>query len=147
MKNISLLISARKSSVTVFTPRCTPTKIHSNILIEASRLRLVKCTRIFGVFLDLSLSINKHSHCVAERVSIRNSILKTFAGTSWGHQKETLLMTCKAVGRLIINYAASVWSPNLHDTNITERRSEDRHWLSQDVQYRSPTHRSRDSEI
>ena len=32
-------------------------------------------------------------------------------------QKETLLMTYKAVGRSIINYAAPVWSPNLHDTN------------------------------
>ena len=30
---------------------------------------------------------------------------------------ETLLMTYKAVGRSIINYAAPVWSPNLHDTN------------------------------
>ena len=28
----------------------------------------------------------------------------------------------------------------------TERGSEDRHWLSQDGQYRSPTHRSRDAE-
>ena len=26
-------------------------------------------------------------------------------------------MTYKAVGRWIINYAATVWSPNLHDTN------------------------------
>ena len=34
-----------------------------------------------------------------------------------GQQKETLLMTYKAVGRSIINYAAPVWSPNLHDTN------------------------------
>ena len=28
----------------------------------------------------------------------------------------------------------------------TERGSEDRYWLSQDVQYRSPTHRRRDAE-
>ena len=63
------------------------------------------------------LSFNKHSQYVAERVSGRNNILKALAGTSWGQQKETLLMTYKAVGRSIINYAAPVWSPNLHDTN------------------------------
>ena len=63
------------------------------------------------------LSSNKHSQYVAERVSGRNNILKALAGTSWGQQKETLLMTHKAVGRSIINYAAPVWSPNLHDTN------------------------------
>ena len=55
--------------------------------------------------------------CMAERVSGRNNILKALAGTSWGQQKETLLMTYKAVSRSIINYAAPVWSPNLHDTN------------------------------
>ena len=59
---------------------------------------------------------------VAERVSGRNNILKALAGTrswgtSWGQQKTPLLMTYKAVGRSIINYAAPVWSPNLHDTN------------------------------
>ena len=51
---------------------------------------------------------------MAERVSDRNTILKALAGTSWGQQKEALLMTDKAVGRSIINYAAPVWSPNLH---------------------------------
>ena len=54
---------------------------------------------------------------MAERVSGRNNTLKALAGTSWGQQKETLLMTYKAVGRSIINYVAPVWSPNLHDTN------------------------------
>ena len=70
-----------------------------------------------GVYLDTSLSFIKHSQYVAERVSGRNNILKALAVTSWGQQKETLLMTYKAVGRSIINYAAPVWSPNLHDTN------------------------------
>ena len=46
-------------------------------------------------------------------------------------------MTYKAVGRWIINHGAPVWSPT-----YTERGSEDRHWLSQDVLYRSPTHKA-----
>ena len=87
------------------------------IFIENSHLPLVKCPRILGVYLDPSLSFNKHSQYVAGRVSCRNNILKVLAGTSWGQQKETLLMTYKTVGRSIINYAAPVWSPNLHDTN------------------------------
>ena len=72
--------------------------------------------RDIGVYLDPSLSLNKHSHYVTERVSSRNNILKDLAGTSWGQQKETLLMTYTAVGRSI-NYTASVWSPNLYNTN------------------------------
>ena len=67
--------------------------------------------------MDTSISFNKHSRHVAERVSGRNNILKALAGTSWGQQKETLLMTYKAVGRSIINYAEQVWSTNIRDTN------------------------------
>ena len=117
LKDNSLLISAPKSSVTLFTPDTHQAKTHPRILIEDSRLPLVQCPKILGVHMDTSLSFNKHSRHVAERVSGRNNILKALAGTSWGQQKETLLMTYRAVGRSIINYAAPVWSTNLRDTN------------------------------
>ena len=111
LKGNSLRISAPKSSVTLLTPDTHQAKIHPSIFIENSHLPLVKCPRLLGVYLD------KHNQYVVERVSGRNNILKALAGTSWGQQKETLLMTYKSVGRSIINYAAPVWSPNLHDTN------------------------------
>ena len=40
------------------------------------------------------------------------------AGTNWGQQKETLLLTYKALGRSIANYAAPVWSTNASDTSL-----------------------------
>ena len=112
-----MLISAPKSSVTLPTLDTHQAKIHPSIFIQNSHQPLVKCPRILVVYLDPSLSFNRHSQYVAERVSGRNNILKALTGTLWGQQKETLLMTYKAVGRSIINYAAPVWSPNLHDTN------------------------------
>ena len=150
LKDNYSLISAPKSSVTLLTPDTH--KTHPSILIKESRLPQVKCPRILGVYLDPSLSFNKQSQYVAERISDRNNILKALAGTSWGQLKETLLMTYKTVGRSIINYAAHVWSPNTHNTNYRKnpiyrgRGSDDRHRLSQDVHYQSPTHRSRDVE-
>ena len=102
LKDHSLLISAPKSSVTLFTPDTHQAKIHPRIFIKNSHLPLVKCPRIWGVYLDPSLSFIKHSQYVAERVSGRNNILK--------------------------------------------RGSEDRYRMSQDVQYRSPTHGSRNAE-
>ena len=117
LKDNSLLIPAPKSTVTLFSPDPHQAKTHPRILIEDSQLPLVQCPKILGVYLDTSLSFNKHSGYVAERVSNRNNILKALVGTSWGQQKETLLMTYKAVGRSIINYAAPVWSTNLRDTN------------------------------
>ena len=101
LKDNSLLISAPKSSVTLFSPDPHQAKTHPRILIEDSQLPLVKCPKILGVYLDTSLSFNKHSGYVAERVSSRNHILKALAGTSWGQQKETRLMTYKAVGKFL----------------------------------------------
>ena len=117
LKDNSLLISAPKLSVTSFTPDTHQAKTHPKTLIEHSQLPLLQCPKILGVHLDTSVSFNKHSRHVAERLSDRNNILKALAGTYWGQQKETLLMTYKKVGRSIINYAGPVWSTSLRDTN------------------------------
>ena len=116
-KDNSLLISTPKSSVTLLTPDTHQAKTHLSILIKDSRLPLVKCPIILGG-LHGPLFIIQQAQTVCSRESIRKeNILKALAGTSWGQQKETLLMTYNAVGRSIINYAAPVWSSNLHDTN------------------------------
>ena len=112
LKDNSLLISATKSSVTLFIPD-TQVKTQPKILIDDSQLPLVQCPKILGVHLDTSISFNKRSSHVAERVSSR----KALADTSWGQKTTTLLMTHRAVGRSIINYAAPVWNTNLRDTN------------------------------
>ena len=52
LKDNSLLISATKSSVTLLTPDTHQAKTHPSILIEDSRMPLVKCPRILGVYLD-----------------------------------------------------------------------------------------------
>ena len=114
LKNNSLLISAPKSTVALFSPEPHQAKTHPRI--EDSQPLLAQCPKILGVHLDTSLSFNKHIGYIAERVSSKNNILKAYAGTSWGQQKETLLMTYKSVGRSV-NYAAPVWSTNLRNTN------------------------------
>ena len=55
---------------------------------------------------------------VANRVSKINNGLKALAGTNWGQQKETLLLTYKTLGRSIANYAAPVWSTDASDTSM-----------------------------
>ena len=117
LKDNSLLISAPMYSVTLFSSDPHQAKTHPSILIGDSQLLLVQCPKILGVYLDTSLLFNKHSGYVGEKVSNRNNILKALAGTSCGQQKETLLMTYKAVGRSIISYAAPIWSTNIRDTN------------------------------
>ena len=44
--------------------------------------------------------------------------MKALAVTNWGQQNETLLLTYKALGRSIANYAAPVWCTNASDTSL-----------------------------
>ena len=113
----SLLISAPKSSVTLFMPDPAQTNTHQKIKIADSELPLVRSLKILGVYLDTFFSFINHCVQVAYRVSKRN-VLKTLAGSNWGQQKETLLMTYKALGKSIPNYAAPVWSTNASESNI-----------------------------
>ena len=112
------MISASKSSVTLFTPGPAQANTRPKIKISDSELPLVRSPRILGVYLDTFFSYNNHCVQVANRVSKRNNVLKALAGTNWGQHKETLLMTYKALGRSIANYAAPVLSTNASESNI-----------------------------
>ena len=68
----SLLISAPKSSVTLFTPDPVQTNTHPKIKIVNSELLLVCSLKILGVYLDTFFSFNNHCVQVANRVSKRN---------------------------------------------------------------------------
>ena len=57
LKDNSLLISAPKLSVTLFTPDTHQAKTHPKILIYVSQLPLVQCPKILGVPLETSTTI------------------------------------------------------------------------------------------
>ena len=114
----SLLISAPKLSVTLVTSDPAQDNSRPKIKIADSELPLVRSPKILGVYLDTFFSFNNHCVQVANRISKRNNVLKALAGTHWGQQKETLLMTYKVLGRSIANYAAPVWSTNASESNI-----------------------------
>ena len=114
----SLLISAPMASVTLFTPRPAQANTRPKIKIDDSELPLVCSSKLLGVYLDTLFSFNTQCIQVANRISKRNNVLKTLAGTNWGQQKETLLMTYKTLGRSIVNYATPIWSTNASESNI-----------------------------
>ena len=103
LRDNSLLISAPKSTVTLFTPDPMQTNTYPKIKISDAELPLVRNPTLLGVYLDIFFSFNVHCVQVANRVGKRNNVLKAFVGTTWGQQKETLLLTYKALGRSIAN--------------------------------------------
>ena len=73
---------------------------------------------ILGVFMDPSLSFHKHWNYVTDRIDKRNNMLKALSGSSWGQDKDTLLLTYNALGKSIASYAAPVWSTNASDSSV-----------------------------
>ena len=67
--------------------------------------------------MDPSLSFHKHCNYVLDRIDKRN-MLKAMAGSSWGQDKETLLLTYNALGKSTVSYVASVWSTNASDSSF-----------------------------
>ena len=103
LRDSLLLISASKSTVTLFTPDPNQANTRPKIKISDAEIPLVRNPKLIGVYLDTFFSFNTHCIQEANRVSKRNTILKALAGTNWGQQKETLLLTYKALGRSIAN--------------------------------------------
>ena len=68
--------------------------------------------------MDPSISFHKHCNYMSDRIDKRNNMLKVLAGSSWGQEKETLLLTYNALGKSITSYAAPVWSTNASDSSF-----------------------------
>ena len=49
--------------------------------------------------------------------------MKALAGTSWGQDSKTLLITYKALIRSKMDYAAPVWVPNVKPTPLARLQS------------------------
>ena len=54
------------------------------------------------------------SACMAKS---KINLLKQLAGTQWGQDKETMLLTYKAVGQSTLEYGAPIWVPAISDTH------------------------------
>ena len=68
--------------------------------------------------MDPSISFHKHCNYVSNRIDKINNMLKALTGSSWGQDKETLLMTYNALGKTIAINAAPVWSTNASDSSF-----------------------------
>ena len=68
--------------------------------------------------MDPSISFHKHCNYVSHRTDKRNNMLKALAGSSCGQDKETLLLTYKALWKSIASYAAPVWSTNASNSSF-----------------------------
>ena len=49
--------------------------------------------------------------------------MKSLAGSTWGQDKETLILTYKSIGRSVLEYGSPIWSPIISESNWTKIQS------------------------
>ena len=114
-----LRVSLNKSSVTLFTNWTSEYHKHPVVSLGDRPLPLDKKPKVLGVTLDPHFTFSPHIKNIARRAAPRINILKALAGSTWGQDRDTLLLTFGALIKPIITYACPAWFPNISKTNIT----------------------------
>ena len=136
-RDLDLEIAPNKSSVTLFTPNTHEHSVHPQVKIEEKVdlggvfgtvfldrvLPLEPQPKILGVTLDTHFTFAPHARELAKSGTERNKVIKALAGTSWGQDKETLMITYKSLIRSKFDFAAPVWAPNVKKTPIRRLQS------------------------
>ena len=87
---------------------------------DQSLTPLQQTPMILGVIFDPMFTFSHHINSIHSRASNRLNVLKALAGSSWGHNKETILLTYNSIIKPILTYAAPIWSPSASTTGISK---------------------------
>ena len=124
-----LIVSPEKSTVTWFTPDTKEANLIPNVSIKAKQVALDKTPKLLGVHFDTMYSFSTHIKKAVDKAKTRVNILKALAGSTWGQDKETLLLTYKATCRSALEYACPVWSPCISSTSWDRLQTVQNHAL------------------
>ena len=117
LENNGLIVSLEKTTVTLFTPDPRQARTHPPVAMFNSQLKLEKTQKLLGVTYDTMLTFGQHTANVCKKVARRNNALRALSGLDWGQDKETQLITYRAIGRSCMDYASPPWTPIISKTN------------------------------
>ena len=113
----NLQVSAEKSTVTLFTPATAEAKTEPAIKVQNKPVKLDKAPKLLGLKFDTMYTFTPHIKDTIAKAKKRLNILKSLAGSTWGQDKNTILMTYKTICRSVLEYAVPIWSPVISDSN------------------------------
>ena len=115
-----LSIAPEKSTITLFTPDPAQAKFHPQVLLDGVIIPLDKRPKYLGVIHTTQHVSTPHIEAAGVKALRELNVLRALTGTSWGHQKKTLLNTYKMIIRPIFTSGAPIWFPNASATAIAK---------------------------
>ena len=97
--NKKLTISVDKSHPTILTSDTHQYRIDTGVTMGHCNLDPERNPKILGVYFNPLFTFSHNVMPIHSWASFRNHILKALAGTNWGQEKETLLITYRALIR------------------------------------------------
>jgi hypothetical protein len=88
------------------------------VTIDGVDIPLCRTPKILQVIFDTLFCFRNHVLEIRVKACQRLNIMQAVSGTSWGHGRETLLITYRAFVESVINYACPIWFPNCKPSNI-----------------------------
>ena len=90
--------------------------------------------KVLGLTLYSKLTYTTHIHNISVQAHKSLQMIKALIATGWGKQKDTLKAIFKAVMRLAMEYASSIWLSLASQTSINKLSCRMWHWeLPQDA--------------
>ena len=102
---------------TLFTPNNKEVEEDPGIKINGAPIRLEPNPKILGVTFDPMATFSPHIAETVKKAKSKLNILKSLASSSWGQDKETILITYKSICRSVLEYSNPIWSPSICQTN------------------------------
>ena len=112
-----LIVSPEKSTVTLFTPDTKEANIHPTIIVNNTAVKLEKNPKLLGITFDTIYTFTHHIKSTIAKAKNKINILKSLCGSTWGQEKETIIITYKSICRSTLEYGAAIWSPSISETN------------------------------
>ena len=117
-QSLKLALSPGKCAVTLLTPDTKECNVQPHLTVADIPLKLEKHPKVLGVRFDPMFKFGEHCRVAASNASRAVNAMKALAGTDWGQDTETLLVTFKALVRPRLEYAAPVWSTVASETSV-----------------------------
>ena len=129
----------QKSSVTLFTSDTHQSRLHPQVCIGDAVAPLNRTPKILGVTLDTHFTFGPHTCNCIERASRAFNVMKALIGWSWGFTTKTLVATCKAIVRPILNYAAPIRFTQVSSSHLDKLEVIQNKSLNKVLRQRPPT--------